>query len=95
MRMFAATILALLPLTAAATRTPSAHHATGAGATAKCDRFGRVQQADALPRSPVRAQRLGELPPGDLRLTVDRRINGCHQPVIVRQNIGGAGSRGR
>ena len=95
MRMFAATILALLPLTAAATSAPSAHRATGAGATAKCDRFGRVQQADALPRTPVRAQRLGELPPGDLRLTVDRRINGCHQPVIVRENIGGAATQRR
>jgi hypothetical protein len=93
--MFAATILVLLPLTAAATRTPSAPHATGAGTTAKCDRFGRVQQADALPRNPARAQRLDELPPGDLQLTVDRRINGCHQPVIVRQNIGGASLRGR
>ena len=95
MRVIAATILALLPLTFAAARTHPARHATGATAPAKCDRFGRVEQADALPRSPPRAQRLGELPPGDLHLTVDRRVNGCHQPVIVRENIGGAAFRGR
>lgn len=95
MRMFAAIILALLPLTAAATRTPPTHDAAGPGAPAKCDRFGRLEQANTLPRAPVRPQRLGELPPGDLNLTVDRRINGCHQPVIVRQNIGGAAFRGR
>jgi len=90
MRMIAATLLALLPLTFAAANTHPARHANGATAPAKCDRFGRVEQADALSRTPLRAQRLGELPPGDLHLTVDRRVNGCHQPVIVRENIGGA-----
>ena len=95
MRIIAATILALLPLTFAAARTHPARHPAGATAPAKCDRFGRVEQADAPPRVPLRAQRLGELPPGDLHLMVDRRINGCHQAVIVRQNIGGAAFRGR
>jgi hypothetical protein len=95
MRMIAATILALLPLTAAASPAPPAHRSHAASATAKCDRFGRMERADALGQAPLRARRLGDLPPGDLHLTVDRRINGCHQPVIVRQNIGGAAFRPR
>jgi hypothetical protein len=37
----------------------------------------------------VRAQRLGELPPADLILTVLRREGGCERPVIVRYGIGG------
>jgi hypothetical protein len=34
------------------------------------------------------SKRLGELPPGQLVLTVYRLENGCPKPVIVRQNIG-------
>jgi hypothetical protein len=34
------------------------------------------------------AKRLGELPAGQLVLTVYREENGCPKPVIVRQNIG-------
>jgi hypothetical protein len=34
------------------------------------------------------AQKLGELPPGKLYLTVDRQVDGCRKPVIVRYNIG-------
>jgi hypothetical protein len=94
MRVIAATILALLPLTAADAR-PAASHASEAGAVAKCDRFGQPEQATVLRRSGPRAQRLDQLPPGDLHLTVDRQIDGCHQPVIVRQNFGGAAFRPR
>ncbi len=36
----------------------------------------------------VRAQKLNELPAGDLYLAVDRRIGGCPAPIIVRYNIG-------
>jgi hypothetical protein len=36
----------------------------------------------------VRAKKLGELPPGRLYLSVDRRIGDCRQPVIVRYGIG-------
>jgi hypothetical protein len=90
--MIAALTLALLALPAAATPTP---HAAAAGAPAKCDRFGRMDQASVLRRAGPRAQRLDQLPPGDLHLTVERQINGCHQPVIVRENIGGVVFRGR
>ena len=36
----------------------------------------------------VRAQKLSELPAGDLYLAVDRRIERCPAPIIVRYNIG-------
>lgn len=35
-----------------------------------------------------RFNRLGELPPGDLQLAVVRQVEGCQQPVIVRQGYG-------
>jgi hypothetical protein len=95
MRMVAATILALLPLAAAATPTQPAPEATAAATPAKCDRFGRMEQASVLRQSGPRAQRLDQLPPGDLHLTVERQIDGCHQPAIVRQNFGGAAFRPR
>jgi len=38
---------------------------------------------------PARAQRLGDLPPANLVLTVLRREDGCERPVIVRYGIGG------
>ena len=95
MRVIAAVILAVLPLAAAATPGRPAPHATGAAAPAKCDRFGRMEQASVLRQAGPRAQRLDQLPPGDLHLTVDRQIDGCHQPTIVRQNFGGAAFRPR
>ena len=97
MRMFAAITLALLPLAAAATPSPSpsAPHANGATEPVKCDRFGRMDQASVQRRQGPRVQRLDQLPPGDLHLTVARQVGGCHQPVIVRENIGGAAFRGR
>jgi len=46
-----------------------------------------VQHAQA-PRTATKAYKLGELPPGDLVLAVQREIDGCHEPVIVRHDIG-------
>ena len=42
----------------------------------------------AQPRETPRSEKLGELPPGDLVLTVVREENGCQKPVIVRYGIG-------
>jgi hypothetical protein len=41
-------------------------------------------------RSPEasRPRRLGELPPGDLTLTVVNRVGDCIEPVTVRQGYG-------
>lgn len=50
--------------------------------------------ANAMKVRPVRspeaakARRLGELPPGDLTLTVLNRVGDCIEPVIVRQGFG-------
>lgn len=44
----------------------------------------------------VRAQLLGDLPPGHLALAVERHFSGCSEPVIVRYDIGGSpDARGR
>jgi hypothetical protein len=41
-------------------------------------------------RSPdgPKAKRLGDLPPGDLTLTVVNRVGDCIEPVTVRQGYG-------
>jgi hypothetical protein len=95
MRKIAATILALMPLTAAATPAPLAQSASRENGPAKCDPFGRTEQAAVLRRSGPLARRLDQLPAGNLHLAVERQVNGCHQPVIVRENIGGAAFRPR
>ena len=42
----------------------------------------------ARPGTPARFNRLGDLPPGDLQLAVVRQVDGCQEPVIVRQGYG-------
>jgi hypothetical protein len=37
----------------------------------------------------TRPQKLGELPPGSLYLSVVRQVGGCPEPAIVRTGIGG------
>ena len=37
-----------------------------------------------------RAQRLDTLPGANLHLAVQREVDGCIEPVVVRQDIGGA-----
>ena len=37
------------------------------------------------------ARRLGEFPPGQLYLAVDRKVGGCRVPVIVRYGVGAGG----
>ena len=51
----------------------------------------RCQRADIILAQPLEtpgSKRLGELPPGNVVLTVFRQENGCHKPVIVRYGIG-------
>ncbi|HET9639792.1 MAG TPA: hypothetical protein VFP12_11350 [Allosphingosinicella sp.] len=54
---------------------------------------------DAMKVRPVRsregakARRLGELPPGDLTLTVLNRVGDCIEPMVVRQGYGAADGR--
>ena len=70
-------------------REPIAQPSKFAGARIDC-MSGRVRHADG-PQKP-RANRLGDLPPGDLQLAVVREVDGCQEPVIVRQGYG-AGAR--
>lgn len=51
----------------------------------------RVETTKA--RTPVRAQKLNELPNANLVLGVLRSENGCQKPVIVRYDIGSAPKR--
>jgi hypothetical protein len=37
----------------------------------------------------AKAKKLGELPPAQLYLSVDRKVDGCRKPVILRYGIGG------
>ncbi|HYE29692.1 MAG TPA: hypothetical protein VEA61_15850 [Allosphingosinicella sp.] len=46
-----------------------------------------AQGAKDAPRAEGR--RLGELPPGDLYLTVYQMRDGCYGPVLVREGYGG------
>lgn len=90
MRVLAAGALILMPLSAAASQ-PQPRPAPPAAAKPACDRFARVERTEGLVqlRQPPRAERLDRLPPGDLRLTVERTVGGCRIPVIVRQNFVG------
>ena len=56
----------------------------------------RLEVHPADTRSGGKVNRLGELPPGQLVLTVFRQVDGCHEPVIVGQGYGfGAPARER
>lgn len=52
-----------------------------------CQTFRHASPSGA----PAESRKLGELPPGDLVLTVYRTENGCPAPLIVRKGIGGFG----
>jgi hypothetical protein len=45
----------------------------------------------ARDRDKLRARRLGELPAGDLTLTVVNRVGDCIEPLTVRQGYGAFG----
>jgi hypothetical protein len=43
----------------------------------------------------ARALRLGDLPKARHEIAVDRRVNGCQVPVVVRYDVEGDGRAGR
>jgi hypothetical protein len=87
--------LALALPAASPAQAPAARPAAEAAAPARiCADAMRARNA----RSPLAPQmkRLGELPPGDLTLTVVNRVGDCIEPVVVRQGIGAfTGGSGR
>lgn len=57
---------------------------------------GGCQHFDVIPAAPgetARANKLRDLPPGDLLLAVMRKVEGCHKPVIVRYGLGAEPAR--
>ena len=89
MRLLIAFAALALPLSSApAERTRTLPLKIGDAPMRPCEN-PRVQQADD--RAKGEAKRLGELPPGDLVLTVMRGTGNCFRPVIVRRGIGAAG----
>lgn len=80
--------LALALPAESAAEAPSRPTAGQAAAPARiCSDDLRVRNARS-PQAP-RPRRLGELPPGDLTLTVVNRVGDCLEPVVVRQGFGG------
>lgn len=89
MRLALVALLLTLPAASPA-GTPAPR---GAGPTAA---LAPLCRQDLKPRpvqvgEGLRAKRLGELPPGDLTLTVLNRVGDCIEPVTVRQGYGGLG----
>ena len=78
---------------APASSAPSARSGTAAGFVPS--RICRDDMEPRTARSPeaMKPRRLGELPPGDLTLSVLNRVGDCIEPVIVRQGIGGFDGR--
>ena len=55
-----------------------------------CDPARATQIAN---RESPKSKRLGELPPGNVVLTVVREVDGCAAPVIVRYGVNGQQGR--
>ena len=86
-------ILAAAPLAASATAAPAPPSAypdvRQAAENRECRGRADVHRADAvLQTKPAKPQRLGELPPGQMVLTVWREFDRCPERVIVGQRYG-------
>jgi hypothetical protein len=99
MRLLLVLAALAVPFASTPARTSSAEPEMRAGASAKpfrdladCRRPG-IHPAEMINKGEF--SRLGELPPGQLVLTVFREVDGCPEPLIVRQGYGfGPGSCG-
>lgn len=80
-------IVALLPSGSIAAPAPSPFPTRVidpmAGAPAECPQVYRRAKGERL-----QPRRLGELPPGELSLTVAREVNGCPEPTVVARGYG-------
>lgn len=76
-----------IPFAASPAHSPSASdpRVKPLGGRATCARAD-LHQADRIEKGEFK--RLGELPPGQVVLTVYREVQGCHEPVIVGRNYG-------
>jgi hypothetical protein len=77
----------------ASSAAPAATRAAGAFVPSRiCG--DSIKPRTARSPEPSKLRRLGELPPGDLTLTVVNRVGDCIEPVVVRQGYGGAAESG-
>jgi hypothetical protein len=89
MRLLAAALLVLVPVSGTAAPTPAGDMPLlnpSAGSPANCPPISRYEAARRGGKLPPSL--LTELPTADLYKTVYRRIGGCEVPIIVRYNIG-------
>lgn len=93
MRLAAFALALTLPAASSALPAPSGppHRSAAAMPSRLCGDDIKVRPV----RSPdgPKAKRLGDLPPGDLTLTVVNRVGDCIEPVTVRQGYGILDSR--
>ena len=91
MRVLIILLAGLLPLSASGDAQSSRDRPLKkpSAGVAPCSKPG-VHQADLQNGS--KARKLGELPPGDLQLAVFREVDGCMDLVIVRRDVGSAGT---
>jgi hypothetical protein len=86
MRLALVALVLALPAASSA-EAPAARPAAKAAAPGRiCSDAMRVRQAGS-PAAP-QLRRLGELPPGNLTLTVVNQVGDCIEPVVVRQGFG-------
>ena len=91
MRLLIAFAALALPLSSAsAERTRSLPVQIGDVPMRPCEN-PRVQHAGGKAKGEARS--LGELPPGNVVLTVMRGTGNCYRPVIVRRGVGAAGEQ--
>lgn len=90
MRIVAAATVILLPLSASAAApqpaVPLRPQVVTSPSALQCAQLGARHATGS--EAPL-ANRLADLPPGSLHLAVQREVDGCVEPVIVRQNVGG------
>jgi hypothetical protein len=82
-------ILTALPASAAPKEEPAVQFDDPI-ARPSSDACKRPDLDQAETPKPARSQKLGELPPGDLILSVYNQVDGCMEPVIVRYGDGRA-----
>jgi hypothetical protein len=88
-RIFAAAALVLLPASASGAPQEARPERPSPLADARQCVDTEMRYADEKDGGTPKARTLDTLPPADLHLAVQRDVDGCIEPVVVRQNVGG------
>jgi hypothetical protein len=86
MRLALVALVLALPAASSAEAPVPPRTGSAAALAPICGKDLKVRPVRA--REGARMKRLGELPPGDLTLTVVNRVGNCIEPVTVRQGYG-------